>query len=217
MGIKLKLFKELVLFSKKRFGSRDCFVCVCGSYVSNDSTKDSDLDLLFAFKKYDTADFKKIRDFVVDLHIRNNLKIDEEVPYETKLVVSYKDIRDAVGLKAFVKKGSKYLIHPITYDKEFLASRELRLRIILNALTTPNIYIYGNKEKYVTFRKKAEKAILRLARGLTNKTNLTHKEIFDILMIGAQGEEEQAHLGYKKERIKVVKYLKEIISRNSIS
>jgi len=217
MGCELKLFKELELFSKEYMGSRDCFVCACGSYASKDFTKDSDLDLLFAFKEYNLADFKKVRDFVVDLHIRNNLKLDEEVPYETKLVVSYKDIEDAINLKSFIKNGSKYLIPPIIYDKGFLASRELRMRMILNALTTPNLYIYGDKEKYMIFRQEAEKAILRLAQGLATKNDVTNKEIFDILTVGSHGEEGQAHLGYKKERKKVIKYLKEIIFRNSIS
>ena len=217
MGIRAKLFKELALFSKEHLNPRDCFVCVYGSYASNDFTKESDLDILFAIENNSVVDFKKIRNFVVNLHIGNNLKIDEEVPYENKLVVSYKDIADAVNLKPFAKKGSKYLIHPITEDKKFLASREVRLRIILNAFTSPNRYIYGNRTKYIAFKQKAEKAILQLSQGLTRKTNLTRKEVLDILLTGAQGEVGQAHLGYKKERIKVVKYLKELILRNSIS
>lgn len=216
MGSGLKIFKELASFSEENFDSRDCFFCVCGSYASKDFTKDSDLDLLFAFKEYSSFDFKKIHKFVVDLHIRNNLKIDEEVPYKTKLLVSYKDVTDAINLKAFFKNGQKYSVPPITYDKQFLKSRELRLRIILSALTTPNICIYGNKDKYTTFREKAEKAILRLARGLTNKTNITSKEIFNVLMVGPHGEEGQAYLGYKKERKKVIKHLKKIISYDRI-
>lgn len=217
MNIKLKLFQELTLFSKKYIRFRDYFVCVYGSYASNTFSKTSDLDILIATEKFNIADFKKIRDFVVNLHIKNNLKIDEEVPYRNKLVVSYKDIRDAINLKPFIKKGSKYLIPPITEDKKFLASREVHLRIILNAFTSPNQYIYGNKTKYIIFKQKAEKAILRLARGLIKKNNPTSQEILNALLTGAHGEEGQAHLGYKKERKKVIKYLKELISRNGIS
>lgn len=214
MDVKSKIFGELTSFCNKNLDLRECFACVCGSYASDSFTKDSDLDLLFAVKKYNVDEFNKIRDFVVDLHISNDLKIDEEVPYETKLVVTYKDVEDAVGLKAFVKKEFGYIINPITYDKEFLSSRELRLRIILNALTTPNIYICGDKKKYAEFAQKANEEIIRLARGLIDKKNPNEKEILRVLLNGKNGEEGQAHLGYKKDKDKVMKYLKGIVARN---
>ncbi|MFC1651997.1 nucleotidyltransferase domain-containing protein [Patescibacteria group bacterium] len=214
MDIKSKLFEELTLFCNKNLDSKKCFVCVCGSYASDNFTKDSDLDLLFAVKKYDVTEFKKIHDFVVNLHLSNDLKIDEEVPYETKLVITYEDIENAVDLEPFVKKSSGYIINPITYNKEFLASQELRLRIILNALTTPNIYIYGDKKKYVDFIQRADKAIIRLARGLTSERNPSEDEILRVLLNGKHGEEGQAHLGYKKDRNKVIEHLKSIIAHN---
>ena len=214
MDIKSKLFSELASFCNKNLHPNKCLVCVCGSYSSDSFTKDSDLDLLFAVEKYNTAEFRKIRDFVVDLHTKNGLKLDEEVPYETKLVVSYKDIKDAINLKAFSKKDSGYAINPITYDKDFLASRELRLRIILNALTTPNVYIYGDKAKYADFTQKAERAIMRLAHGLTREKNPNKDEILRVLLNGKNGEEGQAHLGYKKDKSKTIEHLKDIIFRN---
>ena len=153
---------------------------------------------------------------MVDLSTKNGLKINEEVPYENKLIVSYKDVLDALNLKAFIKIGSKYSVPTVTADKEFLGSREVRLRIILNALTSPNQYICGNKEKYVLYKQKAEKALLKLARGLTEKTDLTEDEILNIILTGAHGEESGKYLGYRNHRLKVVKYLKDLISRNSI-
>lgn len=216
MNIKSKLFRELELFFKKNFKSRDYFVCVYGSYASNDFTKNSDLDLFIATENHNTVDFDKVRDFVVDLHVRNNLKINEEVPYTNKLVMSYKDLVDAISLKAFIKNGSKYLIPPVTEDKKFLGSRAVRLRIILNALTSPHQYICGNKKKYTASKQKAETAIMLLACGLTKKNNLTQDKILEVLLRGAHGEEGGVYLGYRPKRVRVVRYLKELISRNSI-
>jgi hypothetical protein len=114
-----------------------------------------------------------------------------------------------------LEKDSGYTINPITYDKKFLASRELRLRIILNVLTTPNVYIYGDRVKYVNFTQEAEKAIIRLARGLTSEKNPNKEEILRVLLNGKNKEEGQAHLGYKKDKSKVIEHLKDIISRNN--
>ena len=214
MNIKSKLFRELASFCNKNFDLEKCFVCMCGSYASDSFTKDSDLDLLFAVEKYNSVEFRKIRDFVVDLHTKNGLKLDEEVPYETKLVVSYKDIEDAICLKAFPEKDFGYAINPITYNKEFLASRELHLRIILNALTTPNVYIHGDRVKYADFTQRVEKAIIRLARGLTSEKNPNKDEILRVLLNGKNGEEGQAHLGYKKDKTKAIEHLEDIIFRN---
>ena len=88
------------------------------------------------------------------------------------------------------------------------------MRIILNALTTPNVYIYGDGGKYTIFTQTAEKAIIRLARGLTSEKNPNKDEILRVLLNGKNGEEGQAHLGYKKNKSKAIEHLKDIISRN---
>lgn len=214
MNIKSKIFRELKVFYKEYFGRRDYFALVYGSFASDDFRKDSDLDLFIAVKKRKAADFKKVRDFFIDLNIKNNFKINEEVPYKNKLIVSYKDVIDALNLRAFIKKDSKYIIPTVTADRKFLESKEVRLRIILNALTSPNQFICGNKNKYDLFKQKAEKAIIKLAYGLSKKDELTQKEILNVLLKGAKGEESGDYLGYRNHRPKVIKYLKELILRN---
>jgi len=214
MSIKSKIFRELEAFCKEYFGTRDYFTLVYGSFASDDFREDSDLDLFVAVKDSKVDDFKNVRDFFIDLNIRNNLKINEEVPYKNKLIVTYKDAEDALSLKAFIKNGAKYIIPPVTAEEEFLASKEVRFRIILNALTSPNQYICGNNEKYILLKKEAEAAILRLARNLTGKPNPDSAEILEVLLEGKNGEKSGDYLGYRDHRPRIVKYLKELISRN---
>lgn len=216
MSIKLKIFRELEAFCKEYFGTRDYFTLVYGSFASDDFKEDSDLDLFVAVKDRKAGDFNKIRDFFIDLNVKNNLKINEEVPYKNKLIVTYKDAEDALNLKAFIKSGVKYIIPQVTADEEFLASKEVRFRIILNALTSPNQYICGNNEKYILLKKEAEVAILRLARNLTEKPSPDPDEILEVLLEGKNGEKSGDYLGYRDHRPRVVKYLKELISRNKI-
>jgi len=214
MNIKAKIFCELKVFCKNYFKNRDYFALVYGSYASDDFTEKSDLDFFIATDKHDVADFIKVRDFIVDLHNSNGLKINEEVPYENKLIVSYEDAVDALNLKAFIKKEVKYVIPPVTADEEFLASKEVRFRIILNALTSPNRFICGNRNKYNSFKNEAEKAIIKLAYGITVAEKPTKEEILNVLLIGLNGEESGDYLGYRKHRPKVIKYLKKLISTN---
>lgn len=211
---KQKLFKELLFFSQKHLKHLNCFICVYGSYVSGYHNNTSDIDMFIATEKYNINDFEKTRNFFIDLHICNNLKLDNEVPYENKLIISYEDIKCAIALKPFIKKGLRYYIPIIKKNNEFLASPEIRWRLILNALTSPNECIHGDKARYVKFKDDAEKTIIKLAHGLVKTKSPTLDELVEVLLFGSQGEEGEMYLGYKKEQEKVIKYLKELIMRN---
>lgn len=214
MSKKQKLFQELVDFSNKHLSRRDYFVCIYGSYASGNYTEASDLDMFVAIGNHRSEDFEKIRDFLIDLHVRYELRLDDEVPYENKLIISYEDIQDAIALKSFVKNGVRYHVPMVEKKKEFLSSPEIRWRLILNALTSPHECVCGNSDVYARFRIDAEKSLIRLARGLTATETPSIDEILEALTSGENKEEGEMYLGYKKEREDVIKYLKELIFRN---
>jgi predicted nucleotidyltransferase len=217
MDIKQKLFQELILFAKKYLSHLDHFMYVYGSYGSEGYNNKSDIDLFVVAKEFNKKDFEKICDFVINLHICNNLVLDNEVPYENKLVVSYKDMESAIALKSFIKEENNYFIPTVKKNKTFLSSKEIRWRLLLNALTSPHVYLCGNKQKYFKFKDKAEKAIIILADGLTQEDNSTIDDKINVLFSGVNNEEGEMYLGYKKEREEVVKYLRELIIRNNLT
>jgi predicted nucleotidyltransferase len=212
-----KISKKIKLFSETYFKKRDYFICIYGSFATNDENKDSDLDIIFALNDYTKNDFSIIKSFIIEIHKEFNLKIDEEVPYENKLLGLYDDIKSAINLEPFLKMGlkSKYIVPLIKGDVKFLKSKEVRLRLFLNILTSPHIFVCGNKSKYEMFRKKAEQAIVKLARELTGKNCPNNNDIIDTLLTGQYGESGQAHLGYKIDRKEVVAYLEELVKRNT--
>ncbi len=213
MNPKAKLFKELTDFAGKHFSGDDYIACVYGSYASEDYTHVSDMDMFIATKDYSPYDFEKIRDFLVDLHIRYNLNLDDEVPYENKILVTYKDVEHAISLRPFVKTHTGYEVPAVEKHKGFLSSPEIRWRLVLNALTSPNEYICGNRAVYEQFRKDAEKAVVKLAIGISSSDKPTAYDLFEALTTGKGGEEGEMYLGYKKDRECVVAHLKELISR----
>jgi predicted nucleotidyltransferase len=211
------LFEAITTFTAEHFSDRDHFVCIYGSYASGHYRESSDIDLFVALKYHDRREFELLRDFVQDLHLRHGLPLDDEVPYENKLVASYDDIRDAIGLKAFTQDGERYSVAPIEKRPEFLASREVRLRLILNALTTPHLCLSGNNQLYSEFRISAESALMTLAKGLLIEEDMSPEQILNVLLKGENGERGELYLGYKEERTETIAYLRDLVARHSNS
>lgn len=215
MDIKTSVLREIVSFSREYLCHLDCFVLVYGSYASGHYCNTSDVDVFIVVDRYNSKDFTKSLNFLTDLHTRYNLKIDNEVPYVNKLIVSYKDVMHAIALDPFIYKEEKYHVPPIRKSKKFLSSQEIRWRLILNALTSPHLFIYGNKKKYLSFKNNMEKSIVRLASGLIGAQKPTTNNLTKILLTSVYGEEGEMYLGYKKERKEVVEYLKNLIKKSS--
>lgn len=210
---KEKLLQEVAAFSDVHLADCDHFVCIYGSYASGHHTEVSDIDMFFAVSDvclYDPGIFKK---FVIDLHMRYDLTIDNEVPYENKLIASYKDVEHAVALQAFTKEGDRFRVPPIIKSREFLSSPEIRWRLLFNALTTPHKFVHGNKERYEDYRERAERSLLTLAQGLSLSGGESCEDLFEVLVTGKGGEEGEGYLGYKKDREDVMVYLRALIGR----
>lgn len=214
MNRKEQLFRGLISLSNELFSDRDHFICVYGSYASDHYTPLSDIDVFIATESYNEQEFARARDVVCDLHRQFGLPLDDEVPYENKLVVSYSDLIDAVALRAFTREDARYVIPPIRKDREFLASPEVRLRLIFNALTSPHVCIAGNHEHYRQTKAEAEYALFTLAHGLTAKQGASTQELLESLLRGPGGEEGELYLGYKRERPTVISYVHDLIVHN---
>ena len=99
----------------------DFGIIIYGSNILD--TNSSDLDVCIICDNICAEDKEKITKKVIEFHHENNLKIDKEVPYESKLILSYQDIKEAIIDNPFVNRGI-VSINPIVKTKEFLASKE---------------------------------------------------------------------------------------------
>lgn len=209
------LKKELSEFSKLYFKDKDYFVCIYGSIATNDQKEDSDLDIFFASSSFTKKDFTIIHAFILHIHKKYNLLIDEEVPYSNKLLLTYDDILKSSKLFVFHKPiNNSYYVPKIQNTYKYLSSPETKQRLILNIFTTPNIFVAGNRVVYKKFKTGLEKALIELAKNLSNEKNITKEEIYKVLTRNKDGERDQAHLGYKIKRRKVLIHLKGIIKKN---
>ena len=96
------------------------FWCVYGSSVyANSSTSDIDFFIAVA-EAADQPDNLLLAEAVIDLHCREGRDVDNEVPYETKLVYSFDEIEDVLRLNCFLEDGG-LVIPPIVKIPEFLS------------------------------------------------------------------------------------------------
>lgn len=204
---------ELESFLDSLLG-KDYFGCIYGSYATGTNNEKSDVDLFISSSNIDQSKFELIKEFIIDYHQKNKLSLDDEVPYENKLFVDYKDILDAVELKGFVLEKGLISVPEVQKNKEFLSSRPIRLRLIFNALTTPHIFFGKDERTYHKNRRKAETNLRFLSTHLS--TGHTTSDPLNILLNGPNGAEGEMFLGYKRYPI-VINYLTSIIKKNDTS
>lgn len=196
VNFKTEMYNE---FPKLDFG-----IIIYGSNILDINS--SDLDVCIICDNVSNDDKEKITKKVIEFHHKYNLKIDQEVPYENKLIFSYQDIKDAIIDNPFVDRGI-ISINPIVKTKEFLSSIEMKKRLILNILTTKHITI--NCKKIINeYEKKAWDVILNTIIENASLNDLSPKNILKNLYRDVYtGNEGEMFLGYKNNNIEKEKYL----------
>lgn len=176
-------------------------------YGSNSlSINSSDLDVCIIGNNISAKDKERITKKVIEFHYNNNLKIDQEVPYENKLILSYQDIKEAIIDNPFINRGITS-INPIVKTEEFLSSKEMKKRLILNILTTKHISI--NCKKIIkVYEKKAWDIILNTIVENASLNDLSPQNILKNLYCDSNtGNEGEMFLGYKNDNIEKEKHL----------
>lgn len=191
----------------KRFD--DITMILYGSTVFG--VKTSDLDVCFVREEQLSQEqFQQLKYITRDFHLKNNLRIDEEVPYENKLVYTKNFIEDTLINLPFPYINEKLIIQPIIKSKEYLASKEMSKRLLLNILTVKNEVLCGDKELIKNYGYRAWEEIIRVVISYSEQTNFSVEELLKYLYVnpftGAEGE---LYLGYKKNLKEKEIYLQE--------
>lgn len=115
----------------------------CGS-IKTEYGPDNDVDVCVLKKRIPHHLKLGIARIIRDLHVKNGLKLDNDIAYENKTSFSEIDINNLTKLPPFINDGDIIKFTPIEFSREFLDSYLMRLRLLLNILTTNAILIYGN-------------------------------------------------------------------------
>jgi len=211
-----KLVMEISNFLKDYFKNRNYFACIYGSYVNGKKNKDSDIDVIIATNAYTKSDVKNLKTFILKLHEVNGLKIDNEVPFENKLLITYSDFKDAVKLDAFPKVKGKYTVPRVVKSNKFLSSHNVKLRLAFNAITSPHAAFGSDLKHYKSLRKKAEENLIKFVTNRLEGSNVSKEDVLNALLYGENKESGEMYLGYK-DYPKVRAHLNAIISKYLVS
>jgi predicted nucleotidyltransferase len=214
--------------------------CLYGSYATESQRPGSDIDILFAcdnqtYRLYHRELLPILKDFVEFLHDSVGASVDDEVPPESKLLVSAQELMEAAAGKIYypdfenknkilqVPPLSDFLEKPINMDgikkseskrfsDEFLMSNYFLKRLLLNILTTPHDFQSNHSEALKQIMRVAENTLSRLSEDL--KQSHAHSDPLTVehLFTDAQGNTGEMYLGYKADRPHVKKTLIENIN-----
>lgn len=140
------------------------FAVAYGSHARGRASARSDLDLLYVFDEQPEP--TAIRDLVARvqrLHAAHDLTLDYEVAYDLKLWTTHAELRDALDLTGFTAPGGKMVVSTVPTDPSYLNSARFKARLILNALTSPHVFLGGDVHAYQRAVRAAIAALARLA------------------------------------------------------
>ncbi len=205
------LINELKGFIKDNLNKSEVFTIVYGSYAYGIQKNKSDLDIMVICNKINRNYIKKIKGFVISLHKRHNLKIDNEIPYENKLLVSKKIFERGLSGDGFEYKNRRFYIPPIKKTKKFLSSKKIVMRLALNAMTSKNIFINGDHKYYKKMKERAIISLIKIVSSARGKIEINPKKFVE-LIIGDKDKIGEMYLGYKNNNI-IKNYLRKEFNR----
>lgn len=196
---------------KTKFSDRIKSIIIYGSNIYNENS--SDLDVCLIVDKNDPELQESIIKETLNFHKENNLKIDEEIPHTNKLIYTIEEIEETLNNPPFYENG-KVIIRDIVKDKEFLSSKKMKQRLLLNIFTTDHLTI---GESTANYELKAFKIILDVIVIYFKIENNSEDEILECMYTNRYtGTTGEMYLGYKKNYQEKEKYLRKKIHETLI-
>jgi len=175
---------------------REYFTIIYGSYAYGINTSASDLDFVTVSRDFNQNNLINTLRFVLDLYEEHNLAFDDEVPYENKILASYERLDNAVQGRGFERRERRIYVPPVVKNREFLHAGEIVMRLLLNAITSKNIFVSGDKGYYDQKRKQAVENMVGFMFSIDNVNSFTIEEFVKSL-IGTAERHGEMYLGYK--------------------
>ena len=172
-----RMVTDLKKFLDETFKGNPFFVIIYGSYAEGVENENPDLDIIILCEHKDKKLIQKCVDFVIELHKKNSLKLDNEVKYENKLVISFSFLKRSILGEGFKIINNRFHIPPIVKTREYLDSEELLLRFTHSVMVHNHLFITGNKKRYNLFRNAAIKSLMAVIISNKNKLKFTKDEL----------------------------------------
>ncbi|MDE0267556.1 MAG: nucleotidyltransferase domain-containing protein [Acidimicrobiaceae bacterium] len=170
---------------------------VYGSYAYGIEGDTSDVDVLIVSDAYDSSSLQELIKLIVEFHREWGLALDDEVPFERKLVATFEDMTLASSGKFLLGDDGEARLSRVVKTKEFLESEELRLRLLLNAITGRTIQLVGDRQTLLQLQMDARSLWLKLLPELVSLSDEWTIPEFVRKLIGRGRVSGELFLGFK--------------------
>lgn len=188
------------------FGKQRYATVLYGSRAYGTEHARSDLDIVTLCAEWSASQLEDLIRCVQQIHADFGLPLDNEVPFENKLLATWADVSDAISGKGFQADDGSLVLRPIEKRSDILTSNWLRLRLLLNALTGKVMVLAGDSESVHEIQIRARVGWFTLLPRLLSFSEFTIEDFVGRL-ICSENREGEEHLGFKDNPI-VREYLK---------
>lgn len=205
-----RAIKEFKRFVEGKFGGRNFFCFVYGSYPHGLRGKFSDLDFFVVAEKATPKEKREVGEFAVGLLRKHGLRVDDnpfhDVSYSRKVLTSFSFLEKAIMGKGFLKEpGGGLQARRIIEEPGYLNSNEFVMRLAYNAVTSKGKFLCGNKKLYGQYQHKAWKNLIGHVGLIHGHSKLRLPEFVDQMVRKGELKGED-FLGYKEDP-RIARYL----------
>jgi len=205
-----KNYSKMIL---KTFKELNPIIIFYGSNIYNESC--SDLDVCLVFNENLNSEIKqKMIERTILFQKSFNLRIDEEIPFENKLIYTLDELQEVFTNSPF-RDGENFKLDDIVKTAEFLSSSIMKKRLLINLLTTDHKVVNDKDNVIKKFEDMAWKEILLMLKNVFNTDLTCVDNVLDHLYVNPKthygGE---MHLGYKLANPNKRKYLKNKVKKS---
>ena len=203
--VKFEILKQEIVEGLRSVIPGKDWLCLIYGSIKTKYGPDNDVDVCVLKKKIPHFLRLKIARVIQDLHVKNGLKLDNDIAYENKTSFSEIDINNLTKSPPFIKDGDIIRLTQIEFSREFLDSYLMRLRLLLNILTTNAILIWGNVYWYEKVLCKGYNILLSCLLQTTRKS-MTLKQMINQLYFCDKSTYKN-YLGYNFENKEQKKFI----------
>lgn len=149
MKTKFEQLREELLADISQIMQGESYLCVLYGSKKEEYDTTADMDVCIYAEKITMKQGVGIAEAVENLHSRNHLKIDFDMKYMNKTFFSREDIEELKKNSPFPRKEDGCIFfEPVRFEREFLDSPEMRLRLLLNIFTKNSELICGDRTEF---------------------------------------------------------------------
>lgn len=215
---KTELIVEIRRFCAEEFRqpNESYFVVVYGSYGYGYVKPKSDLDIVFYCKDEHCSDERrsKITEFVEGLHRKHQMQLDNEIPYEDKILLPYSFLKSACQGDGILTKSAdgqqKWEIPEIEKTREYLTSANLLLRFFMGVFFNQNFLVSGSVHMYNKCKGLATRNLVKAVISINGRTKVNSMLLAKDFCLSPRGTFGDYFLGFS-DREPFTSYLLEFI------